>query len=90
MSSGGSKGGCEGCMTPLGLKIFSFSCSFWDNWQNCLLVPPPAGLAPPTRGNPGFATDQSPVSQSAQFTESVIWSDCSQTVVVVWYLTSCT
>ena len=56
LSSGGSKGGCEGCVPPpSGPKFLHFHAVFGKNWPNNRLAPPP-GLAPPPLGNPGSAT----------------------------------
>ena len=40
---------------PPRVNFFSFSCSFWKNWSNSMLVPPLWGWHPPL-GNPGSAT----------------------------------
>ena len=49
-SIGGSKG-VQGAYAPLGIQILSISRSFWENWQNHMVAPPP-------QGNPGSATGQ--------------------------------
>ena len=41
---------------PLGVKILSISCSFWENLAKLCVGAPPGELAPPPRGNPGSAT----------------------------------
>ena len=41
---------------PPGSKFFQFHAVFGKIWQNRMLAPPPPELAPPPRGNPGFAT----------------------------------
>ena len=43
---------------PLGSKFFQFHTVFVKIWQNRMLAPP-AGLAPPSWGNPGSATGRS-------------------------------
>ena len=44
------------------VQILSISCSFWENLQNRMLAPLPGELAPPPRGNPGFATAMVPLT----------------------------
>ena len=50
----------RGTRAPLGAKILSISCSFWENmaklYVSARATPPPRELAPPPRGNPGSAT----------------------------------
>ena len=53
--SGGSKGD-RGMLAPSGVQILSISCSFWENFAKSY-VGAPRELAPPPRGNPGFATE---------------------------------
>ena len=36
-------------------KIFSISCTFWENLTKSYVAPPPGGSAPPPTGNPGSA-----------------------------------
>ena len=40
---------------PPQVNFFSFSCSFWENRSNSILVPPSRVGGPPL-GNPGSAT----------------------------------
>ena len=48
--------GARGMHTPLGVQILSISCSFWENFSKSYVGAPPGELAPPPRGNPGYAT----------------------------------
>ena len=59
MPIGGSKRGREGRVPSLGVQILSVSYSFRENLaKSCVSdSPPPGGLAPPPRRNPGSATD---------------------------------
>ena len=49
-------GGARNAPPPLGVQILSISCSFWENLAKWYVGAPPWELAPPPRGNPGFAT----------------------------------
>ena len=42
---------------PLGVQILSISCSFGENLAKSYVGGLPGGLAPPSRGNPGSATE---------------------------------
>ena len=42
-------------MPPLRPKIFSISCSFWENLTKSYVGAPPRGSVPPPTGNPGSA-----------------------------------
>ena len=53
-------GGARDAPPPLWSKISSFSYSFWENWPNNRLAPPPLGLAPPPLVNPRSATEFHP------------------------------
>ena len=50
---GGSKGGVRDARSPLGFKILSISCSFWEILAKSH---PLGGFTPPPEGNPGSAT----------------------------------
>ena len=66
--SGGSKGGGKVCgPPPVGSKFFQFHAVFGNIWQNRMLVPPPGGLVPPPRRNPGSATKMFVSSRSNSF-----------------------
>ena len=52
LSIGGSKGGHQGCVPPLGVQILSFSCSFWQKIDKIIGF---WELAPPPWENPGSA-----------------------------------
>ena len=48
--------GHEGHASPLGARILSISCSFWENLAKSYVGAPTGELVPPPRGNPGSAT----------------------------------
>ena len=66
MCRGGSKGG--GPRRPPWTKNFLISCSFWGNWQTCMLAPPPTG-------NPGSAPDVSYPMMWCYLTPLPPWTD---------------
>ena len=45
----------------------NFMQFFGNFWQNCRLVPPPGGLAPPPVENPGSASAQVEIAPLANF-----------------------
>ena len=76
ISSGGSKGrGHEGRTSlHLGVQIISISCSFWENWQNCVFTTPSYGLFTlPPGGNPGCVTDKYTSIVDSKWKEVSVW-----------------
>ena len=66
MSSGGSKGGCEGRPPP---KFFQFHAVVGNIWQNRMLAPTPGELAPQPGGFARFA-----VFLQKYFEFHILWS----------------
>ena len=76
IASDGSKGGAQGTPPP-GDRIFFNFMQFSGNFNKIVSWrPPPWGLAPPPRGNPGSATDCVPWFSASRLVYVRRWDGC--------------